>query len=556
MTMTHILSSLWQQRRSCRGAGAGLSRLVVPIVSLFLSLLPTVAMQAQRNSHGVDEEQMRKLQIAELAITDLYVDTVNQSQLVENAIRGMLEKLDPHSSYSTAKETKAMNESLGGSFEGIGVQFNVQNDTLLVIQPVTGGPSEKVGILAGDRIVAVNDTAIAGVKMARDEIVRRLRGPKGSKVVLTIVRRGIKEKLTFTVVRDKIPVKTLDASYMIRPGVGYVRIGSFGATTYKEFMEAVKALQRQGMKDLVLDLQDNGGGYMMAAVQIANEFLAKGDLIVYTDGRRVPRNDYHAQGNGTLQAGRVVVLVNEFSASASEIVTGALQDQDRAVVVGRRSFGKGLVQRPIDFSDGSMMRITIAHYFTPTGRCIQKPYKKGDLKAYEQELDSRYKHGELYSADSIHFADSLKFYTLRRHRTVYGGGGIMPDYFVPLDTTQYTRLHRQLAAKGIIIKENLKYVDNHRKQLRRQYPTFQSFLTSFTVPQSVVDEVLAEGKKASVEPKDDQELAQTLPQLRLQLKALVARDLWDMSEYFQVINEQNHIVTKAVEVIGDDKAWQ
>lgn len=554
--MTHILSSLRQQRCAHEGVGTALSCLIVPIVSLILSLLPSVAMQAQRNSRGVDEEQMRKLQIAELAITDLYVDTVNQSQLVENAIRGMLEKLDPHSSYSTAKETKAMNESLGGSFEGIGVQFNVQNDTLLVIQPVTGGPSEKVGILAGDRIVAVNDTAIAGVKMARDEIVRRLRGPKGSKVVLTIVRRGIKEKLTFTVVRDKIPVKTLDASYMIRPGVGYVRIGSFGATTYKEFMEAVKALQRQGMKDLVLDLQDNGGGYMMAAVQIANEFLAKGDLIVYTDGRRVPRNDYHAQGNGTLQTGRVVVLVNEFSASASEIVTGALQDQDRAVVVGRRSFGKGLVQRPIDFSDGSMMRITIAHYFTPTGRCIQKPYKKGDLKAYEQELDSRYKHGELYSADSIHFADSLKFYTLRRHRTVYGGGGIMPDYFVPLDTTQYTRLHRQLAAKGIIIKENLKYVDNHRKQLRRLYPTFQSFLTSFTVPQSLIDEVLAEGKKANVEPKDDQELAHTLPQLRLQLKALVARDLWDMSEYFQVINEQNHIVTKAVEVIGDDKAWQ
>lgn len=556
MTMTHILSSLRQQRLSRRRGSKGLSSLVVPIVSLFLSLLPCSALYAQRGSRGVDEEQLRKLQIAELAISDLYVDTVDQAKLVENAIRGMLEKLDPHSSYSTAKETKAMNESLGGSFEGIGVQFNIQNDTLLVIQPVTGGPSEKVGILAGDRIVAVNDTAIAGVKMARDEIVRRLRGPKGSKVELTIVRRGIKEKLTFNVVRDKIPVKTLDASYMIRPGVGYVRIGSFGATTYKEFMDAVKALQRQGMKDLVLDLQDNGGGYMIAAVQIANEFLSKGDLIVYTDGRRVPRNDYHAQGNGTLQAGHVVVLVNEFSASASEIVTGALQDQDRAIVVGRRSFGKGLVQRPVDFSDGSMMRITIAHYFTPTGRCIQKPYKKGDLKAYEQELDIRYKHGELYSADSIHFADSLKFYTLRRHRTVYGGGGIMPDYFVPLDTTQYTRLHRQLAAKGVIIKENLKYVDNHRKQLRRQYPTFQSFLASFTVPQSLVDEVLAEGKKANVEPKDDQELAQTLPQLRTQLKALVARDLWDMSEYFQVINEQNHIVNKALEVLGDHKAWQ
>ncbi len=554
--MTSLFSSIcrvcafcgrWTNSRLC---------IFVSLASLALSSVPFSSLYAQHNAQGIDEEQMRKLQIAQLAITNLYVDSVDQPKLVENAIRGMLEKLDPHSSYTTAKETKAMNESLGGSFEGIGVQFNIQNDTLLVIQPVTNGPSEKVGILAGDRIVAVNDTAIAGVKMARDEIVRRLRGPKGSKVALTVVRRGIKDKLVFNVVRDKIPVKTLDASYLVRPGVGYVRIGSFGVTTYKEFMDAVKALQQQGMTDLVLDLQDNGGGYMMAAVQIANEFLAKGDLIVYTDGRRVPRNEYHAQGNGTLQTGRVVVLVNEFSASASEIVTGAIQDQDRGLVVGRRSFGKGLVQRPVDFSDGSMMRITIAHYFTPTGRCIQKPYNKDDHKSYEQELDNRYKHGELYSADSIHFADSLKFYTLRRHRAVYGGGGIMPDYFVPLDTTQYTRLHRQLAAKGIIIKANLKYVDNNRKQLQRLYPTYQAFLSSFSVPQSLVDEVLAEGKKEKVEPNDDRELEQTLPSLRTQLKALVARDLWDMSEYYQIINEQNHVVTKAVELIADDKAWQ
>ncbi len=519
-------------------------------------LLTCAGMLAQQDNRKAQAQLLQKLQIAELAISELYVDSVDQPKLVEDAIRGMLEKLDPHSSYSTAKETKSMNESLGGSFEGIGVQFNIQDDTLLVIQPVTGGPSEKVGIMAGDRIVAVNDTAIAGVKMARDEIMRRLRGPKGSKVVLSVVRRGIGDTLTFTVVRDKIPVKTIDAYYMVSPGLGYVRIGSFGATTYKEFMEAVKTLKAQGMVDLVLDLEDNGGGYLNAAVQIANEFLAKGDLIVYTEGRRVPRSEFRAQGNGSLLTGRVVVLVNEFSASASEIVSGAIQDQDRGLVVGRRSFGKGLVQRPVDFTDGSMMRITVAHYYTPTGRCIQKPYQKGDKKKYAEELDDRYKHGELYSADSIHFADSLKYYTLRQHRTVYGGGGIMPDYFVPLDTTQYTRLHRQLAAKGIIIKANLKYVDNHRKQLKRQYPTFQTFLSSFEVPQSLMDDVLDEGKKQKVEPKDDAELQQTLPMLRTQLKALVARDLWDMSEYYQIINSQNPIVNKALEVMTNDEAWK
>jgi carboxyl-terminal processing protease len=521
------------------------------VMALGLLLAPQTATAQMRINFG-PESPLRKLQIAEMAVNNLYVDSVDEQKLVEDAIRGMLEQLDPHSSYTTAKETKAMNESLNGSFDGIGVQFNVQQDTLLVIQTIVNGPSEKVGILAGDRIVSVNDTAIAGVKMGREEMVRRLRGPKGTKVKLGIVRRGIKDKLFFTVVRDKIPMKTLDGYYMIRPQVGYVRIGSFGATTYDEFMDAVASLKKQGMRDMILDLQDNGGGYLQAAVQIANEFLQPKDLIVYTKGRKVPSQEFRAQGNGKLQSGKVIVLVNEFTASAAEIVTGAIQDQDRGTVVGRRSFGKGLVQRPIDFPDGSMMRLTIAHYYTPSGRCIQKPYKKGDRRDYELELDDRYKHGELYSADSIHFADSLKFKTLRKGRTVYGGGGIMPDYFVPLDTTQYTHFHRMLAAKGIILQENLRYVDNHRKELKRRYPQFNDFLAHYEVPQSLVDSVMAEGKRQKVTPKDDAELKQTLPMLRSQLKALVARDLWDMSEYFQVINEQNHIVQKAVELIGKD----
>lgn len=527
----------------------GLARKSMSLLFLLLVFQPLLHAQQLRLDYGKDSP-MRKLQIAELAIKNLYVDSVDEQKLVEDGIRGMLEKLDPHSSYSTAKETKAMNESLNGSFDGIGVQFNMQEDTLLVIQPVAKGPSEKVGIQAGDRIVAVNDTAIAGVKMSRDEIMRRLRGPKGTKVNLTVVRRGISDRLTFVVTRGKIPVKTLDAFYMIRPEIGYIRIGSFGATTYGEFMTAVSELKNQGMHDLVLDLSDNGGGYLQAAVQIANEFLQKGDLIVYTQGRQASRYDYRAQGNGSLLDGKIVVLVNEFSASASEIVTGAIQDQDRGIVVGRRSFGKGLVQRPVEFNDGSMMRLTVAHYYTPSGRCIQKPYTKGSRKDYEMELDTRYKHGELYSADSIHFADSLRHYTLRKHRVVYGGGGIMPDYFVPLDTTQYTPLHRKLMAKNIIMDCDLKYMDSHRKAIKAKYPDFKDYLANYQVPQQLLDSVFAAGKRQKIEAADKAEQERTLPYLKAQLKALIARDVWDMSEYFQVMNEQNHIVVRALEIMA------
>lgn len=510
-----------------------------------LGLSYCLALQAQ-HSRRDDDAALRKLQLAEMAFYNLYVDSVNQNKLVEDGIRGMIEKLDPHSSYSTAQETKAMNEPLQGSFEGIGVQFNVVQDTLLVIQPVSNGPSERVGILAGDRIVTVNDSAIAGVKMSKEEIMRRLRGPKGSKVRLGIVRRGIKGVLTFVVVRDKIPVKTLDAYYMIRPTIGYIRIGSFGLTTYKEFMEAVAVLKQQGMNDLILDLEENGGGYLNAAVDIANEFLKRNDLIVYTLGRSVPKQEFRADGKGRLLAGKVVVLINEFTASAAEIVTGALQDQDRGEVVGRRSFGKGLVQRPIEFPDGSMIRLTIAHYYTPSGRCIQKPYTKGDARSYALDIENRFEHGELYSADSIHFADSLKYKTLRKQRLVYGGGGIMPDYFVPLDTTLYTPFYRQLAARSYIINANLKYVDAHRKALKQQYPDFATFLARYEVPQSLLDDIRKTAEKDKVKPKDEAEWKKSLPQLRLQLKALVARDLWDMSQYFQVVNEANPIVQKAI----------
>lgn len=515
-----------------------------------LSFSPSAAQMSINFSY---DSPLRKLQIAEMAVSNLYVDSVDEKKLVEDAIRGMLKELDPHSSYADAEEVKAMNEPLQGNFDGIGVQFNMVDDTLLVIQPVSKGPSEKVGIMAGDRIVTVNDTAIAGVKMKREEIMKRLRGPRGTKVRLGIVRRGVSGRLEFTVRREKIPVRSIDAVYMIRPQVGYMRIANFGATTYREFMDGMKKLKAQGMRDLVLDLQDNGGGYLQAAVEIANELLPKDELIVYTEGRRVRRMDYKAHGNGKFKRGRVFVLVNEFTASAAEIVTGAVQDHDRGTVIGRRTFGKGLVQRPIDLPDGSMIRLTIAHYYTPSGRCIQKPYKKGDMEDYAMDFEKRLKHGELTNRDSIHFSDSLKFYTLKKRRPVYGGGGIMPDVFVPLDTLQYTKFHRQLVLKGMVINASLKYIDSHRKQLKADYPSFDAFRSKFEVPQTLIDNLLKEAEKQKVKPKDDAELQRTLPYLKTQLKALVARDLFDMSEYFQIINETSDIVKAGLREVDNGK---
>ena len=520
---------------------------------LLFALLPFSPSAAQMSINFSYDSPLRKLQIAEMAVSNLYVDSVDEKKLVEDAIRGMLKELDPHSSYADAEEVKAMNEPLQGNFDGIGVQFNMVDDTLLVIQPVSKGPSEKVGIMAGDRIVTVNDTAIAGVKMKREEIMKRLRGPRGTKVRLGIVRRGVSGRLEFTVRREKIPVKSIDAVYMIRPQVGYIRIGNFGATTYREFMDGMERLKAQGMRDLVLDLQDNGGGYLQAAVEIANELLPKDELIVYTEGRRVRRMDYKAHGNGKFKRGRVFVLVNEFTASAAEIVTGAVQDHDRGTVIGRRTFGKGLVQRPIDLPDGSMIRLTIAHYYTPSGRCIQKPYKKGDMEDYAMDFEKRLKHGELTNRDSIHFSDSLKFYTLKKHRPVYGGGGIMPDVFVPLDTLQYTKFHRQLVLKGMVINASLKYIDSHRKQLKADYPSFDAFRGKFEVPQTLIDNLLKEAEKQKVKPKDDAELQRTLPYLKTQLKALVARDLFDMSEYFQIINETSDIVKAGLREVDNGK---
>lgn len=490
----------------------------------------------------------RKLQLAEFAIANLYVDDVDEDKLVEDAIIKMLEELDPHSTYSDPEEVKKLNEPLVGNFDGIGVQFNMATDTLFVIQPVSGGPSEKVGILAGDRIIEVNDTVIAGVKMSTEEIMRRLRGPKGTKVNLKIMRRGVKELLPFTVKRDKIPVYSLDASYMMTKSTGYIRISRFAATTADEFEEALHKLQEKGMRNLILDLQGNGGGYLNAAIEIANHVLEKGELIVYTEGKRNPRTEFKARGNGDFRKGKLVVLVDEFSASASEIVTGAIQDWDRGTVVGRRTFGKGLVQRPIDLPDGSMIRLTVARYYTPSGRCIQKPYES--IEQYNRDLIERYNRGEMQSADSIHFPDSLKTKTLKKGRIVYGGGGIMPDYFVPIDTTYYTDYYLALRDKGAIVQQNLKLIDANRSEWKEKYKTFDRFNKRFEVTDKMLADLIALGKTLGVEYKED-EYNTALPLIKTQLKALIARDLWDMNEYFQVINSMNETVQKGLELVED-----
>ncbi len=524
----------------------------------FLFLVPTTWAQSRRQADIDVENSLRKILFANSAIRDLYVDTVDVKKLAENAINGMLEKLDPHSSYTNPKDTKKFTEPLQGNFEGIGVQFNMLDDTLVVIQPVSKGPSERAGILAGDRIITVNDTVIAGVKMDRDLIMQRLRGPKGTVVKLGINRQSVDEMLYFHVKRDKIPLHSVDAAYLISPEIGLIRLTNFGQNTHAEFLDAVKRLRSEGMQHLILDLQQNGGGYLEAAIRICNEMLADNDLIVYTKGRTAPYQEARVQGNGILRTGRIAVLVDEYSASASEIVAGAIQDLDRGIVVGRRTFGKGLVQRPLSMPDGSMIRLTTARYYTPSGRCIQKPYEKGDKKSYDEDVISRYNHGELTHADSIHFPDSLKYTTLKERRTVYGGGGIMPDYFVPLDTTKYTSLYRSLMARGLLVKSSLKYMDGHRNRLKADYPTFKKFLEEFEVPTRIADELLKEAaelaeknpkEKDKLLPRDKADEKKTRQLIALQIKGLIARDLWDYSEYFQVIYAHDDIVQKAVELL-------
>lgn len=514
-------------------------------------------------STSLTYSDMQKIQTTMYAISRYYVDTVNTDQMIDNAINGILENLDPHSKYIPKQEVQRMNEPLDGKFEGIGVMFQMMKDTLLVIQTISGGPSEKVCIRAGDRIVYVNDTTIAGVKMQNTDIMKKLRGPKGTPVHVKVLRRGVKELIDFKIIRDIIPIYSIDASYMVDKNIGYIKVNKFSETTMDEFNTAMKKLLSQGMKSLIIDLQDNGGGYLNTAVKLASCVLPANNLVVYSEGVAQPRETFTTIGSPLFEKGDIVVLVDESSASASEILSGCIQDWDRGLIVGRRTFGKGLVQKPIPLPDGSIIRLTTAQYHIPSGRCVQRPYKD-NLKDYNKDLIERYNRGELMHEDSISFPDSLKYYTLKQKRPVYGGGGIMPDIFVPLDTTKYTKYHRNLAAKNVLNDFVLNYVEKKRSSLEATYQVkdekkkeegFKLFLQTFDITDDDMNKIKEAGDKEKVE-FDEEQFNNSKSLIKKQIKAMIARDLWDVSEYYQIMNDENPIYKKGVEALQNKDLYK
>lgn len=503
------------------------------------------------NKLGIINTSSNKLNALLRIIDDQYVDTVNISDLVEEAMPQILSELDPHSSYIPAKDLEAVTADLKGSFSGIGIQFTIQDDTIHVNNVIQGGPSEKVGLMAGDRIVEVDDSAFVGKIVTNEEAMKRLKGEKGSKVKLGVYRPGEKELLHFTVVRGNIPVKSIDAAYMINEKVGYVKVNKFGETTYPELLIALAKLNQKNCEGLIIDLRGNTGGYMAAAIQMVNEFLPNNRLIVYTQGRKSPREDYNSNGTGSNQKMPLVVLVDEGSASASEIFAGAIQDNDRGTIVGRRSFGKGLVQQPIEFSDGSAIRLTIARYYTPSGRCIQKPYEKGKESEYELDLLTRYEHGEFFSADSIKQNETEVYHT-RLGRPVYGGGGIMPDIFVPQDTTGMTSYFRIAANRGLIIRYTFEYTDQNRSTLQ-QYDTPEK-MEEYLKKQNLLNKFAAWAEKKGLKRRNNL-MAKSRRLFEMSLYGNIIYNMLGMEAYVEYLNETDKTVLKAVDILEKGESF-
>ena len=518
------------------------------IVLILLSFSYSVSAQLRQNSVDPKLTTMKFNTLMQL-INYYYVEDVDQPKLTEEAIVAVLKELDPHSVYISKKDVERTNEPLVGNFEGVGIQFQIYKDTILVISPVPGGPSEKLGVQAGDKIIKINNEDAIGKKITTQYVFDHLRGPKGSKVDISIFRKGRKELIEYTIIRDKIPINSIDASYMLNEDIGYIKLSRFAATSADEFITAANDLKRQGMKNLVFDLRGNSGGYLNIAFDLADQFLSAGKLVVYTKGLRSPKQDFIATSSGTFESGKLIVLIDEGSASASEIVSGAVQDWDRGLIMGRRSFGKGLVQRPYMLPDSSMVRITTARYYTPSGRCIQKPYADGE-EDYRDEVFNRYKHGEMVHADSIKFPDSLRYFTQNK-RVVYGGGGVMPDYFIPLDTTYISRYYEDVFRKGLLNDFTVQYIESKRKELLKTYPDVKAFKKGFTEDQKLLDEFVAFAATKEV-PRKDKDLEVSGVQIKAVLKALIARNLFNYNAYFEMLGATDDDLVKAIEVIKND----
>ena len=519
----------------------------------FLAIACIIALAATAQNQSKTQMNAQKLGTTLYLIENFYVDTANIDKVTEDAIIAALKELDPHSAYISKKDVEKMNEPLVGSFEGIGVTFQLIRDTITVISPTAGGPSEKVGIMAGDQFIKIDGEDAFGKKVDNEYVQKHLRGKKGTKVTVSVKRGDDPELIDFEITRDKIPLNSINAAYMLDNHVGYIKLDRFAQESTQEFIDAFTKLQAQGMESLIFDLRGNTGGYLNTAIELVDHFLTDDQLIVFTEGIHSPYQEWRCTRKGLYTSGKLVVLIDEGSASASEILSGAIQDHDRGVVIGRRSFGKGLVQRPFNLPDGAQIRLTTSRYHTPSGRCIQRPYE-GGVEEYAKEMTKRLEHGEYFHADSIHFPDSLKYKT-DGGRTVYGGGGIMPDLFIPVDTAYNSKLYTNLVRKGALNRFTTDYGLKHRDDIKAQYGDFECFNKDFAIGKDLIEGLKKAANDAKVE-WDDEQFAHSEKFLLLQMKALIARNVWETQQYYQVMSSTDPGIQKALEVLGDDKQYK